>query len=132
VGINESSDRRIRSKSLSVRPVAYATRVAPLEAIAEVVSPRGYSTADHRVSVRVEVVAAGAGVAGSKPAAAAGPATPILEALAGSREFEAVQRMAASTAAALGQSRGPIAYAAAARIFEVDVLSRGVCVRVLA
>jgi hypothetical protein len=127
VGSDDRSSRRIGSKALSVRPAAYAARVAPLQAIAEVVSPRAHSATDHRVSIRVEVISA-------QPAAtlAAAPVLSLLPSGTGFRDSEAVQLMAASTEAALSQNRAALAYATAARIFEATAITRGVCVHVRA
>jgi hypothetical protein len=127
VGIEDSSDRELGSKWLSVRPLAYPARVEPLEAVAEVLRPRADSTTGPKVSVWVEIVASEPAQAAHQSSAAA--AVPMLEARAGWRDFEAAQRTAATTAAALSQTRGPLAYAAAAQMLDTDTLSRGVCVR---
>lgn len=73
--------------------------------------------------MRVEVVAA---EHLAKPAPAA---VLVLEARASFRDSDAAQLMAASTEVALNRSRGALAYATAAQVFETNALMRGVCIR---
>jgi hypothetical protein len=123
VGIDDSVDRRIGTKLLFVRPLAYPARQAPIDAIAEVVSP----PAEHTVSVRVELVAA-------EPAQTPAPSlpAPVLRGNDRLDDSDAMQLAAASTAAAVSQKRGALAYAAAATLVETNALSRGVCLAVRA
>ena len=130
MGVDDSSDRGLGSKWLCIRPLAHPARIAPLEAVAEVMTPRAHSTTDQKVSVRVEIVAVKPAPAANQSSVAA--AVPMLEARAGWTDFDAAQRMAATTSAVLSQTRGAHAYAAAAQILEPNTLSRGVCVRVRA
>jgi hypothetical protein len=106
------------TKLLFVRPLVYPARVAPIHAIAEVVRP----PAEHTVSLRVEVVAAEP----AQRAVASLPAPGLRDRL---EDTEAMQLTAASTAAAVSQKRGALAYASVAKLNESTALSRGVCIR---
>jgi hypothetical protein len=127
VGLDESRDRRLGTKLLFVRPLVYPARVAPLEAIAEVVTPPVQSPVEHTVAVRVELVAA-------QPAQRSAPSlpAPMLHGNQPRVDSDAMQLTAASTAAAVSQKRGTLAYAAAAKLNEANALSRGVCLAVRA
>lgn len=125
VGIDDSRVRRVGTKPLFVRPLAYPARLAPIEAIAEVVSPPVQSPAEHVVSMRVELVAA-------EPAPRPAPSLPasVLRTSHRLDDSDAMQLTAARTAAAVSQQRGVLAYAAAATLVEANALSRGVCLAV--
>ena len=108
-----------------MRSAAPLTRVAPIEAVAEVVRPREFEP-ERRISVRVEVVAAGQPASGFTPAAVKS----LPAASQTSLESEAAQLIAATTAAALARGRGLSAYASSRDLLDDVVLARGVCIRV--
>lgn len=122
MGLDESG--RI-SANLAVRGTAAVARVAPLEAVAEIV-PAREADAERRVSVRVEVVAAPA------PASTIAQSAPrsLPSASETSLEPEIAQLIAANTAATLARGRGRDAYAKSRELLDDVVLARGVCVRV--
>jgi hypothetical protein len=117
VGLDESG--RLGANPLSIRPVASVTRtrVAPIEAVAEVVEPER----EHRVSVRVELVAAEP--PGPQIVCAPLKSLPPQASL----ESDAAQLTAAATAARLAHARGFHAYAASRDLLDANALARGVC-----
>jgi hypothetical protein len=122
VGVDESRGRRTGTKLLLVRPLVYPARVAPIEEIAEVFTPQAAPT----VSVRVEVVAAESAQGPVSSLPALSPMPYRLD------DTESMQLTAASTAAAVSQKRGALAYASAAKQNESMAMRRGVCIRLRA
>jgi hypothetical protein len=127
VGIVDRLVRRSGSQQLSLRPVT--------EPVVAVVAAREHAEGDPRVSVRVEVVAS---PPAEKPSAAApapsAPATSLTAVEARARPRNASERaqLMAAGVAAVTSCRGVAAYRAARDAFDVNALTRGVCVRVRA
>jgi hypothetical protein len=119
VGLEDGG--RFGANLLSIRPTASLKRVAPLHATAEVVDAPEPQR-EHRVSLRVEVVAAERPAQIPSIPAKALPPEPSLDS-------DAAQLTAAQTAALLARGRGFQAYVASRDSIDANALARGVCVR---
>jgi hypothetical protein len=120
VGLEDGG--RFGANLVAIRPVAPLRRVAPPAAIAEVVEAREPER-EHRVSVRVELVAA------EPPVPQSVSAAPKSLPPQASLESDAAQLTAARTSALLARARGVRAYAVTRDLIDASALARGVCVR---